>query len=251
MKELELHQWQAQNLRLTVFSVEDVLPIDKLESQASKIWESLIDSPPNEVNIHPKERRAVIEEPIGGENLRLDVEGSKITWFEYPFFDTETQDLPLLGSYDETQSNFRDRMTSWLSESCPNINRIAYGAGLVLPKENRISVYEALNDLIPSVNLDVQQSRDFIYRINRQRHSSIGIQGLRLNRLSTWSGVEFKTVTNNPEGTNEKVAFAGLVNMDINTIKESAQVFEKLQVLRIFEELVSNANEIAKRGDQP
>jgi hypothetical protein len=76
-------------------------------------------------------------------------------------------------------------MDQWL-QHCPPINRLAFTGSLLQPVDNHPAGYEILNRYMRWVEIDPQSS-EFLYRINR-RANSTAVQGLDLNRLSTWHG---------------------------------------------------------------
>ncbi|MXZ55552.1 MAG: hypothetical protein F4Z14_05220 [Gammaproteobacteria bacterium] len=250
MLELDLNLWQAQSLRLTVFLDDQSFLSRSLETLASDLWASLVETEPDRMNLQLKDRRVVIEDTLDQDNLRLDIEGNKLSWVVFPFFRPEVQKLPVLGSYLDVVNDFSKKMESWLTSSCPEINRLAFGSVLLFPKKNRTSVLETLDELLPSLNLDVENTNDLLYRINRRRRSKSGNEGILINRIATWSGVEM-SVEDSSDGSRKPLAFACCVNLDINTIQESPQVFDVELRSTLFAELLLNSNEIARHGDIP
>src|SRR5436190_1193852 len=73
------------------------------------------------------------------------------------------------------------------------ITRLAFGAVLAQPTEDRHSGYVQIAKYLPSIRLDVDGSSDFLFQINRPRPSRVGIENLLINRLARWSVLIFKT----------------------------------------------------------
>src|SRR5208282_50763 len=72
----------------------------------------------------------------------------------------------------------------------PPAIRLAYGAILLQPVDNRETGYLRLGELASAVKID-PKSEDFFYQINRPRESTT-LKNMRLNRLSKWSVALFQ-----------------------------------------------------------
>lgn len=120
--------------------------------------------------------------------------------------------------------------------------------------------YGKLGKLLPNVKIDAQNTRDFLYRINRRRVWNDGSKRLKINRLSTWSALEFidvsfdfslESLQNSPI---EKLLNSGSIcrlEFDINTVPESRTALEIELIPSIYNELVKCANQTATNGDIP
>ena len=148
-------------------------------------------------------------------------------------------------------------MQKWLEKS-PPLNRLAFGAILLSPAESVPEAYRALDKLLPSVDIDPDRTRDLIYRINRRRSSRCGIEGLEVNRLSTWGAVTVSTVEVelSIEGSkkvrqSQTSQYACRLEIDINTALGFGGELDKAILPALFDELVDLGSEIITEGDIP
>ena len=253
MTDIDLKDWQAENLRLSVFMVD---PIDPLQTRS---WERLVGSVPDELRTQPPQQLVTEEGPFLNGRLRVEARGNRFDWRLFPDHKqlNSSFEFPSLGSYAASEEGFRNLMLKWL-DGCPAIHRIAYGAILLLPANSVLDAYKILAALLPAVEIDIKNTRDFTYRINRRRESRCGIDGLKINRLSTWSAVQIiEAVVDVSAGGHPSTKVTQLPNsrnicrleLDINTAPEYTAEFTKDFVAGIFDELVDMGNEIAIRGD--
>lgn len=252
MDKLRLSQWQVENMRLSVF------PTRPIDLPQSNVWESLVGSPPDEQRFQRQQQLFTEEGAFLGGRLRLEARSTRLDWRLIGDSPTEpTGDIPTIGSYNELEPQFRELMYTWLL-GCPSLQRMAFGCVLLLPADSLRSAYSQLNELLSVVKIDVENTRDFLFRINRRRKSRCSVEGLELNRLSTWSVVQIVetmiTVSADGQGQPQVVRLpstkrACRVELDINTIPESSAELESAIARAIYEELIENANQIAISGD--
>ena len=251
MSKCRLSDWQAENMRLSAFVVNAIDPTKR------NFWESLIGTPPNEIRRRPQQQLVMEEGPFLSGQLCVEVTNNRIDWRLLPDLNNPPHDLPTVGSYDVLESGFRELMQRWLAD-CPPVHRLAYGGVLLLPAESLPDALRRLDELLPTVRVEPEITQDFMYRINKRRDSRSGIEGLKINRLSTWAAVQvIETRIHVSEGDQGTLNMTQLPNsrglcrleIDINTIPEFNQEFDKDMVLDIFNELVDIGNEIATEGD--
>ena len=245
-----IHDWRAEALRLTVFPA-----VNPQDANATPHWESLMGSPPERVTRPSEMPHRVIEEGPW-ENSRLQVEGQpgQIDW--RTFSRTPGSGGPMvIGSLDEAAEPFFDLMTRWLANSCPPVNRIAFGATLLMSEASLAGIARQLNTMLPSVTVDADGTRDFMYRINRRRESNAD-PSLQFNRLATWSAMQSLgiEIAIGPAGaivrSTREVYFCRL-ELDINTVPVEQRIIPPETVLAVFRELLDAAREIANQGDIP
>ena len=100
------------------------------------------------------------------------------------------------------------------------------------------------------------QSSEFLYRIN-WRAQSAAVQGLGLNRLSTWLVAKFAVFAQamgaggSPlgEALMRRERFACAVELDINTAPEFQTQLPHVHLAALFSELVDAGIHIATHGD--
>lgn len=251
MAESNRDEWQVENLRLSVFLVDAINPTE------IRPWESLFGNAPDELRIQQQQQLVTEEGPFLNGRLRVEARNNRFDWRFFPDPKNLPYELPVLGPYADLESRFRDLMLKWLP-SCPPVHRVAYGGVLLLPTEGLPDAYRKLNDLLPVVEIDPENTQDLTYRINRRRNSRCGIEGLKVNRLSTWSAVQIlDAVIDIPVSGHRPPKMTQLPNprslcrleLDINTTPEFVGRFDKDLVPQIFIELIDLGNEIASKGD--
>ena len=248
-----LGDWYAEELRLSVF------PIDAIDPARSHFWESLLGNAPDEVYNRPREQRVREEGPFLNGRLRVDVSVNRVDWrlLPAPGIDHHRGLPPVVGSYEVLMQDFRDLMLGWLAD-CPSLHRLGYGSELLLPTGSLPDAYGKLDSLLRRVDVEPEDTHDFLYRINRRRVSNCGVEGLEINRISTWSAVQIIETLVDVSGDGERAPKVtrqpdprGIcrLELDINTIPEFHGALDKDVVPRIFSELVDAGNEIATGGE--
>jgi hypothetical protein len=147
---------------------------------------------------------------------------------------------------------------AWLNDA-PALQRIAFGAILRLPVNDRIFGYQKLASYLHHVDLDPVGSTEFLYQINRPRKSKSGVENLSINRLSKWSVAFTQQATytvQDPQAA--QFQLTGLqkdihcrLELDINTVPDIEGDFAAKDAQQIFNELVDLGREIATNGDIP
>ena len=160
----------------------------------------------------------------------------------------------LIGPFASAVPPFHTLMTRWLTQISFPVNRIAFGANVLLPVPSLPEACRWLDGMLPSVKIDRGGTRDFMYRINRRRGSTHD-SSLQINRLATWSvmqsiGLEVVIGAGGVPATRQlpEKHFCRL-ELDVNTVPPRKLRREKLPP--IFDELVDAAIEIAEQGDVP
>ena len=152
---------------------------------------------------------------------------------------------------------FLELMQRWFQlETFPLINRVALGVILTQPVETKREGYQRLSTYIPSVHIDIENTSDFHYQINRPRSSRSGVPDLRINRLTKWSVALWRgaTISMGPESVQHSMGrehFACRLELDINTAPGLTAEIARENLPRILEELADLADEIAREGDIP
>ena len=246
-------EWQVESLRLTVFLA------DMIDPAVSPFWESLVGRPPDEIRNIPRQQMVTEEGPYLGWRLRAEVRQNRIDW--RLSFDPRSPALrlPTLGPYHSVEPQFRVLMQKWLAGS-PDVHRLGYGSILLLPLGDISEVCAKLIALLKTVQLDQDGAQDFMYRINRRRNSQVGIEGLKINRLSTWSAAQIMSalveIPSGGEGVPRVVPSQGPGNMcrlelDMNTSPDFRRKFTTSEIENVFDELAALSNEIVEQGDIP
>jgi hypothetical protein len=252
-----LSAWQVQVLRLTGF------PSPAAPVQPDTWWRDLTNESPETRTSQLRTGGLKEEGAYGRGKLALAVEPTRVDWLlaSVPDEKLEAGGLHNLGQLTQTLESFQHLMERWFKlKTFPLMQRLAFGAVLLQPKQSLGEGYRQLEIyLSPFLKLDPERSSDFLYRINRRRNSKISINGLQMNRLSTWSVastslVEF-SVGAVAGGSIRSIPgltlFACRLELDINTHAEFRGEFSAEHSGQIFQELVELGLEIARKGDIP
>ena len=254
MNGCSLGDWHAEELRLSVFL------IDTIDPAKEAFWESLLGTAPDEVTNRPHQRWVREEGPFLNGRLRVEASINRVDWrlLPAPGIDHPSGLPPVAGSYEVLEQGFRDLMLRWLADGSPSLHRLGYGSVLLLPAGSLPDACRKLNALLRKVDVEPENTYDFLYRINRRRSSNCGIDGLEINRISTWSVAQIIETRVDvsaggeraPKGIRQpKPKSMCRLELDINTIPEFDRALDKDVVPKIFIELVEAGNEIASEGD--
>ena len=246
-----LEVWQVETLRLTGF------PSPAAPMTASTWWKDLAGEEPERRISQP--RRGGQQEEGGLDNGKfvLVTRPARVDWLLTiaDAHQMEERSIPTIGSLPQVLTTFRQLMLRWFAlETCPALIRLAFGAVLFQPVDDRPTGYRRLAAYLPSVILDPEGASDFFYQINRPRASTSRIPGLSINRLAKWSvplhglaafSAAPATLTLSTPLT------ACRLELDINTAPDFQGELVRQQLPHVFHELVHLGEEIASEGDVP
>lgn len=246
----DLTGWQAETLRLTAFTS----PAIDLGQQ--NWWAELVGETPETTVSRAKGGERHEEGRFESGKLVLRIQPARVDWMLVPLVDPEKEleSIPTMGTFSDSLKSFMPLMSRWL-QSAPRSQRLAFGAILMQPVQDRAMGYRQINAYLP-FRLDSETSSDFFYQINRPRDSTSGIPGLRINRLGRWSVAYFQGVRMTISPAARGVApveehHACRLELDINTAADFQAEFSGEQLAAIFRELVDLGKEIAEKGDIP
>jgi hypothetical protein len=241
--------WLPLHLQLIAFPTES--PI----AQERNWWEELTGSPPEATARKPHQERTD-QGTFEGVTLTVAADMLRITWTASPRIEVDNllAEVPTLGPFPSAQDQFVQLMSGWLAANCPAITRLAFAGKLVQFTKSHEMGYRRLAAYLPRVAIDADTS-DFMYRINRKRDSAVGISGLRINRLATWSFITISTqmrVANAvgrvpPPIKRERSACS--LDFDINTVPEYEGELPQAELSGLLKEFSGIAIELAQHGD--
>jgi hypothetical protein len=245
--------WHVGSTRVTAFTAEPT------RAEGLSWWIDLVGYPPETVASRPRAGLHQEEGEFEGRRLSLQVQPERIDWNLAPVVkitEEEPASLPLAGPFPEVLGSLLKIATRWLPVA-PPITRLAFGAVLAQPVEDRRTGYVQIAKYLHSLTLDPDGSSDFLYQINRPRPSKVGVEGLRVNRLSKWSVLLFQRFSVTLGKT--AITTVGLASgdsacrleVDINTAPEFEGVLPVDRLSAILQELVDLGREIAEKGDIP
>lgn len=240
--------WLARLLRFSLFSAQVLTEHDSW-------FKTVTGSEPETRMSHKGTSR--FEGPFETGKLSLLIQPGRIDWLLSCLDNAlEAEELPTIGGFELSLKAFSTVVERWHGLA-PAVSRLALGADLVQPVSSLRDAYEMLAKYLKRVRLEPEESSDFIYRINRPAPSTT-IDGLRINRLSTWSAIQTSVMSFElPPGrpTLSRVAVtpsgrpAARVELDINTAGDYTGEFGGETIARVFSELASLATQIATGGE--
>lgn len=243
-------EWYVQRLRLTAFlSPENII-------QSANWWNDVIGEPPDTKTLQPKIGGSQENGLFEGGRLILEVNPGRVDWILMALQDgiSSAEVIPMIGPFYSKLDKFIPIVERWSKlKTCPSLSRLAFGAILLYPVENKYMGYTTLSSYLHNVVIDPERSSDFAYQINRPRDSKGEIPGLRINRLSKWSVLGLKIAIITPQGSisaeTGKVNLACHLELDISTSVEYRGAINQKAIKNVFQELVDLGKEIAEKGD--
>lgn len=250
---IDIKNWRAESLRLTLFAQAGV------ELPANDWWLAVVGEPPESKTERLRESLQTMEGHLGKAKLILNVFANRVDWlvgFD-PNLDQELVESPNIGPYPEALDLFGGKIFPWLLKGSPGVTRIAWGAALSQPVGDRVAGYRKLQEYLPSLKIDSENSSDLLYQINRPRKSKV-IEGLTVNRLQKWAVLAVHTLRV-PIGATQvqvqerlsPVEHRCRVELDINTAEDRSDALPKERVSDQLLELVKIGDEILTNGDIP
>lgn len=246
----DLSGWEVETLRLTAFVNEEIRP------ENITWWNSLFGEEADSTESRPKQGIRSDEGIFEGGNLKLTSRPGRIDWLYSWKPEEDSEGLPIIGQFDDYYQKFSLKMVEWLAMS-PPIVRLAFGAVLLKPVENREEGYKELSKFLPDIKIDVEESRDFLYQINRPRFLEIEAENkIKVNRLSKWSVIRLRRLhitISGDESRNMAMPSGGdsacRLELDISTDENISENLPYDKLANIFSELANFGIEIVVNGD--
>lgn len=243
MAEQQEFSWEVEQFRLTLFR----FPGTSMDVQS--LWQEIGDIALEDVKQKPALGVTSLEGSgklgryiLATDNQRLDFIAHKLQL---------EPDLPVIGKLEEALPEFVNQAERLIGK-VSGILRVAVSFSLLSRTSDKIQSYSLLSHLLPSVDIDIEDSSDFLYQINRPRTSNV-VEGLSINRLSKWGAVKISF----PQFVPGLLAISNAspmleaikLDLDINSALERVDEIptEKLHELMI--ELIGLAVEISQKGD--
>ncbi|MGO9597441.1 MAG: hypothetical protein ACLP7Q_05410 [Isosphaeraceae bacterium] len=247
MQRRSLQEWQAYQLRATMFTIPKASPVDP-----SGWWQQVTEEERDRVEDKPKIAQHVEEGRCFGGVLSLTTVANRIDWTLSPSIDVEKglQELPSVGSYISVRDDFLAAISRWLP-SAPPVQRLAFGALLMLPVSSKDESYRLLGAYLP-FSPDPMTSSDLRYQINRPRESRV-LTDLKVNRLQAWASARFRIQAGISGNVGEMVLqeqYAVSLESDINTEAAFMGVLPAERLSDLLSELSDYATELAAEGDR-
>ena len=186
--------------------------------------------------------------------LTVEARPARVDWRLSSGPGSSTSTLPVVGPYNELHDSFLELIQSWQVPR-QSIHRLAYGVVLMLPCDGLSAANKTLSRLLPSVDIDPENTRDFMYRINRRCLSRALAGRGEINRLSAWSVIEIARVDidisleSSPAVRNALEGTACRLELDVNSVPELGSHISSEEAVLLTEELFALASELAANGD--
>ena len=244
----DLTAWQSETIRVTAFPSSDAVVTSETW------WKALLGEEPSLQTV----RKGRFFRRDQGDALNgvmsLTVQPGRIDWNLGPKVvpDEPPQDFPSLGTAVDNIRRFTDLILHWLPSS-PPLDRLAMGVTAWLPAKDQHEAYSILDTLLPAVEVDPASS-DFRYQVNRARPTRLGIEGLRINRLMTWSAIRMEIVAfagGGGRSYRSSPIFSVRAELDINTSPDFAGPLDPGALPNLLLEFQDDSFEILQGGDQP
>lgn len=232
--------WQVELLRMSFFF--EMKERDKWTSIWTAITEQSVDSTTEKHNL-----MQIVEEGIWNNHLLTVALQSNRIDILWSAKELEGSLLPSLGDFSDLADSFKEAVIKVLSKDrLYSIQRAGFGAILLNPVETKEQAYSLLENYLPTVKIS-QNSRDFLYQINRPIVSRFNTER-EINRLSKWHAVQAKYV-NFQQDSFGILANACRLELDINSSVDKLYSEDQPIELEEISEFTSFALNIATNGD--
>lgn len=242
--------WETEVIRFTGF------PVPLYDISQASWWSDLFEQPPDVEQVQTKTGIKRSEGILANKKIILDISQQRIDWILAG--DNQNSPNPFMnsiGDFNSAINELAEMLHKWFQlPSVPKLQRIAFGSILFFPVENKNKGYERVQSFLPDVKLDPIGTSDFLYQINRPRKSSVGIEGLSINRLTKWSVATtflYPIMPGVLRIDQTLQSFACRLELDINTAPDYPNEIDHDQANQIWPELFELAKEISERGDVP
>jgi len=244
--------WRVEQLRSTSF----LMPM--FERSAEDVFRLIAQSAPTQVTENRQQAVQTAAGPFASAKLDVIRQPGRIDVLLSPTDEARAaQGTRTIGSWTEVVDSFNAGIRPWLG-SRPELHRLAFGAICQHEVADRKAAYSILNQLLPTVDIDVEHSTDFFYQINRPRLTSFRDSfSCKVNRLSKWSAatVVLQTVMiPGAEAAAQPPAFTATlqnycrVELDLSTDAEIRQL-PTHQLQDVWDKLTTFAAELLSKGD--
>ena len=251
-KDISSDNWNVQKLRFTLF------PHQTYEFDL-EWWIKIFGTESESYKFDRRLNRHHFEGEFHDGIMNLDINPLRI---DFNYIANKTNSISqmcdlYLGSIDDEFPIFISSINDFLElENCPNAHRIAFATTLFIPTESRTTGYKLLSKYLSTVEIDPENSSDFMYQINRRRSSSI-VEGLLINRLTKWHVIQYQStlLSSPPSGQRvyslEDNEYSVNVDLDINSQQDYKSILDPNVQALLLEEFVNFSIEISEKGDIP
>jgi hypothetical protein len=246
-----LKKWQTASLRITGFQ------FGALELDSVRWWEALTGKPADSRNARPGIGQLVESGVIDGRVIQLQIQPGRIDWLLLPKDDPESEAFASLGDYDSSLVYFSELISKWMVQA-PPLNRLAFGALLLIPTVDQAQATEILARILQDVTLNWAGIKEFVLQVNRPEPSAVLPEIGPINRLVKWQTIVQKKIVANllpashaPFTTSEQTAVSLELDMNTVTPTDATKQIPPGRLIPVLVELIEHATHIASKRILP
>lgn len=223
--------WAADHLRISLFCKQPVWDL-----QIEDVFQAIFSAAPDETI----KRSAELIASANLDTYRAELKRT------FNRLDCVIQPLPsgvpefqALENIDNLLTPLVNQVAKWAGNQPEGVVRIAIGLGGLLPVADVKSGYVKLKGLVRTVAVDVERFRDFQFRVNLPQQSA-SVEGMTLNRLTTWSVIQFHSMPFSPTASIPLPAsnkFFCACAVDVNTDADNTEFMTSIQLEKLFAEM--------------
>lgn len=228
------------------------------ERSAEDVFRMIAQSPPDQITENRQQAVQTAAGPFASAKLDVIRHPGRIDVLLSPADGPRaSQGTRTIGNWIEVVDSFNTGIRLWLG-SRAELQRLAFGAICLHEVADRKAAYSILNQLLPTVDVDIEHSTDFFYQINRPRLVTFQDSfSCKINRLSKWSAatVVLQTVMiPGAEAAVQPPAFTATLQnhcraeLDLSTDADIRQL-PTHQLQEVWDKLTTFAAEILSKGD--
>ncbi|WP_315704999.1 MULTISPECIES: hypothetical protein [unclassified Bradyrhizobium] len=238
--------WLTESVRLSLFSSQVV----KLTGEN---WKQLTGQDEPEQEQKGSGRHVFASNIIGGQ-LHLGAIANRCDIILSPVAETDMpEDILSVGNWPNSLEQFQKLTEPFLERLPFPVVRMALAPALLQRFPDRLSAYKTLVSLVKTINQPPEKLHDLLLRVNWPQSSAV-VDGLRLNRLTSWSVVQIQVQMlvsdgNRPATYMNEPAYALRLELDHNTDPKHIESFDAARLVPIYRELVNLALQNAQEGE--
>jgi hypothetical protein len=161
--------------------------------------------------------------------------------------------IPNVGEWPNALDQFQKLSVPFLEQLPFPVVRMAFAPVLFLPFKDRLEAYKTLISLVKSVKQPPEKLHDLLLRVNWPTNSP-SVNGLTLNRLTTWSVMQYQLQVLVPDGSSpatyvNDIATALRLELDHNTDPKHTEAFDAGRLVPIYKDLSNLALQNAREGE--
>lgn len=234
--------WRARILRLSVFP-------ERPEPSLPDMWAQVMSEIPEIDQAQPRQHSRIQAAPWRETmQMQLTTLPIRIDWVAVGD-EEKRSDWPTIA---DALPDFVDVTRRWLESLSVPVKRLAVGVQGMIEVPERGDGYRLLNDLLKAVELDADNTSDFLYNINRPIESRM--LAMRLNRVTKWACIRLQMTMAAPGIEQSQPMAAGYyvsLECDHNTPAEREEALPQDRLSAIYDELIDLALANLEFGEVP